>query len=95
MISRRPNKRASIDRAPGPSSTIAVATVMTRIAHNLTSMRLGTGEGNQENSRPAQPNATMALPAGVKNPSSNDTALAIASKPATEVPNVELAVPVR
>ena len=95
IISRRPNKRASTDRAPGPSSTIALATVITRIANNFASTRLGAGEGNHENRMPAQPNAAMALAAGVRNPSNSDAPQTIASKPATLVLNVGSAEPVR
>ena len=74
---------------------MALATVMTRIPHNLPSIRLGTGEGIHENRMPAQPSAAMALPAGVRNPSNSDAPQAIATEPVIQVPAAGLAEPVR
>jgi len=95
MISRRPNNRASIEIAPGPSSTIALATVITSIAHSPCSTRLGTGVGSHARAKPAQPNPAIALPTGVRNPSNNDTPTATASSPVVQVVSVALSGAVR
>jgi hypothetical protein len=84
MISRRPNNRASIDRAPGPSSKIAPATITTMMADNFSSIRLCSGEGIHENVMAAQPIPVKIAPMGVRNPSNSNTPLAIANNPVTQ-----------
>lgn len=84
MISRRPKRRASTDKAPGPSNTMAPATTISRIADSLNSIRLWVGAGNHDMVMLAQPNAVKMAPMGVRNPSSSDAPLAIASKPAIQ-----------
>jgi hypothetical protein len=84
IISRRPNKRASMDRAPGPSKTIAPATITTRMAESLSSIRLWAGAGNHDIVMAAQPKPVKMAPTGVRNPSNNDAPLAIANNPGTQ-----------
>ena len=56
MISRRPNKRASSENAPGPRQIRAIAITVAKAAVGLASNNSRLGAGNQENALATQNN---------------------------------------
>ena len=95
MISRRPNKQQSTERAPGPSNATAAALMTTRSAGKGALNRFSTGGESHERATPMVASATSAPARGVKNPMNSDIPLAVISAPASQVSNVELALLVR
>lgn len=81
MISRRPNRRASTDRAPGPRKTTATATSATKPWNSVPSRRLLAGVGITPRTRPRAPHAARAPASGVSRPSSRRMPAAIATRP--------------
>src|SRR5258707_15538273 len=81
MISRRPNRRASTDHAPGPKQTTAAATTAAKIVGNVPSNGFGAGGGNQERTAPIAPSPTTAPPRGVRNPRIREAPPDISSRP--------------
>jgi hypothetical protein len=61
MISRRPNKRASSEKAPGPRQTRAIEITVTKAAVVLAPNKSGLGLGNHENDQ-ATINKAPAIP---------------------------------
>ena len=88
MISRRPNRRASMEKAPGPRNTIATVMIPAKISDSLASSKLDAGGGRTESAQPNAPSATMTPATGVRNPASNDPPAASPSRP-NHIPNVE------
>src|SRR5258707_7744932 len=55
-ISRRPNRRPSTEKAPGPSNASATAATVIPEATSLTSCKAHQGVGNQESAIPRKQN---------------------------------------
>ena len=95
IISRRPNKRQSTERAPGPTKATTAASTTTRTAGNGVSNRFSVGLGNHESAIPTVPSATRALANGVRNPISSKPPPARNHRPMSEASNVPLPPSVR
>src|SRR5262249_37093965 len=61
IISRRPNSRASREKAPGPRQAMAAAMAMTKVVVSLASKRLASGPGNSERAQATLPKAATVL----------------------------------
>ena len=68
MISRRPNKRASRDKTPGPSGIRAAEMAVTRTVIQIVSARFENGKGSDERAIPTAPNPETPPATGVRNP---------------------------
>jgi len=66
IISRRPNKRASSENAPGPRQTRAIAITVAKAAVGLASNNSRFGAGNHENALPTQNNPPNMPATGVR-----------------------------
>jgi hypothetical protein len=95
MISRRPNKRQSTERAPGPSNATAAAMMTTRTAGRGALNRFRVGGGNHERATPMVASATSAPARGVKNPMNSEIPLAVINEPANQISNAGLPPSVR
>jgi hypothetical protein len=84
MISRRPNKRQSTDRAPGPRKATAAPMITTRIAGSREVNKFGGGAGSQESAMPVVVSATNPPATGVRNPISNEIPLTTTASPMTQ-----------
>jgi hypothetical protein len=87
MISRSPNKRASIEKAPGPRSRMAAATATSRAKDGLEN-RLGFGVGIMEIQIPVALSPVRAAANGVRNPAISAAPVATASAHTIQVPIV-------
>lgn len=90
MISRRPNRRASSESAPGPSRTIAAAIMTRKMMDSVVSSKVGAVAGNHESAMPALPNPTRMLATGVRNPIRSEAPLVAVSNATTHVSGVRL-----
>jgi len=82
-ISRRPNKRPSIEKAPGPSKPIpAAVTTTSRTSSGAANIANG-GPGNQENAIPNKHSPMPRLAKGVRNPITKATPPMINTEPMT------------
>ena len=88
VISRRPNRRASMENAPGPRKPIAADITTTKRVAKPELSKFGVGTGTHEIAIPALPRPTVLITTGVRNPISSETPLPTASKLTTLVPNV-------
>ena len=84
MISRRPKRRASRDRVPGPRGMTAAATTITKPSINFVSNGPRSGRGIKENARPNAPIPTRPPPRGVRNPASSETPITTATQAASQ-----------
>jgi len=89
-ISRRPNRRASSENAPGPRSTIEIATVTTRRIIGQATSKLDAGGGNKERTIPSPPRLARPPATGVTKPIRMKAPMVTASKPNTDRPSVRL-----
>jgi len=85
LISRRPNKWESSEKAPGPRNATAREVTIINAVASL-ALNMFQGGGNQESKMPRLPRATKMLTAGVKNPIRRDEPLGINSAAATHAP---------
>lgn len=85
MISRSPNKRASIDKAPGPRKTIASATTPTKAMNSLDANRNGCGGWIKDAASAVALRTVRAPLTGVSKPDNSESPVAMASKPASQV----------
>jgi len=86
MISRRPNRRASTENAPGPSIIIASRLVSARIAGTSDGKRVFVQLGIKENPM-ARAHNPVSMPArGVKKPTSRRKPAIRPAAPASQVP---------
>ena len=85
-ISRRPNKRPSSEKAPGPSSAIENPVITIPNATSLVSCKLRVGTGNHERAIPRKHSPTSIAAGGVRNPAAKAAPLVISAKPSTQVP---------
>ncbi len=83
-ISRRPNKRPSREKAPGPSKAIAAAVMTIPKATSLASS-IREGAGNHESAIPKQHSPTKSPAIGVRNPEARATPLATKVVPRNHV----------
>jgi hypothetical protein len=90
MISRRPNRRASTENAPGPSSTIAISIVAARMIGSFASNNVSVQGGRRESPIPIKPSPARVPATGVRKPTSSIAPAAKAPKPTHHAPEVEL-----
>jgi len=93
MISRRPNRRASIENLPGPKSAMASSIVAARMIGSFASNKVGVVAGRSENPMTIEPRAARILATGVRNPTNNNTPVSRAAKPINQVPGVDDGAP--
>ena len=79
MISRHPNRRASIEKAPGPSRTMDAAAATSRATQALDARAAGTAMAAVRIHRPAALNRAAAM--GVIKPNNSEIPQATASAP--------------
>jgi hypothetical protein len=72
IISRRPNKTASSENAPAPSTASAIAITIASMIPNLAKSEFGTLR-DVFNAKPTLANAAAILTIGVRNPIMSDT----------------------
>ena len=84
MISRRPNIRASSEKAPGPSTTIPSSMATAKTIASLESNIVGVQGGSSENPRATVPRTATAPAIGVRKPISNNAPEARADKPISQ-----------
>ena len=80
-ISRRPNRRPSSEKAPGPSNASATAVIVIANATSLASCKAQEGAGNQENAIPRKQIPTSNPAIGVRNPAARAVPLMIKTSP--------------
>ena len=85
-ISRRPNKRPSREKAPGPSNVSAAAIMIIPKPRSLASCKPQEGAGNQVRAIPRKHSPTKRPANGVKNPAARARPLAIKTKPRSHLP---------
>jgi hypothetical protein len=85
MISRRPNKCASREKAPGPRRKIATAIITIRKMARLLQKRFVVATGNQESAMLKLPQAISTLAIEVRRPVSRNAPLATAKKPIAHI----------
>ena len=83
-ISRRPNKRPSREKAPGPSNASATAEMIIPNAISLTSCRNQAGAGNHERAIPRKHIPITSPASGVRNPAASDTPPMIRTTPSID-----------
>src|SRR6185369_15896008 len=91
MISRRPNRRASSEYAPGPVREMAALIMITKKIANLSSNKIAVGAGSQDRATPALHMPDRMLARRVRNPVSNETPQAIANRLTIHAPSLRLA----
>ncbi len=84
MIFRRPKRRASTEKAPGPNSVTAIKTVTDRITENLCPNRLGAEAGTGKARADTTHRAASTAAIGVKNPTSSMLPVISATKPTAQ-----------
>jgi hypothetical protein len=94
-ISRRPNKRPSREKAPGPSNAIATAVMIIPKATSLASCKPQEGGGNHEKAIPRKHIPTRSPAYGVRNPIARAAPPIVKVKPASHLSNEGLDVPER
>jgi hypothetical protein len=82
-ISRRPNRRPSREKAPGPSNASATAAIVIPEATSLTSCKDQEGVGNQESAKPRKQSPTSSTAIGVRNPTVRAAPLVIKTTPSS------------
>jgi len=92
MISRRPNRRASTENAPGPTNTIAAAMVAASTAESFSSKRFGTGAAKMEKPMPITPSPTTTPAIGVRMPINRAAPAASPTRPLSHISDEELAL---
>jgi hypothetical protein len=81
IISRRPNNRASIEKAPGPRRNIAAAITTIKKTASLMSKKFVVGIGNRKRVPLKLPRPMRTLVTEVRKPINRNTPLTIAKKP--------------
>lgn len=94
-ISRRPNKRPSREKAPGPSNARATAVIIIPKASSLTSCMFQEDAGNHEKAIPRKHSPTRSPANGVKNPAARAAPPDIKTKPSNHLAEDGLAGPER
>ena len=89
-ISRRPNRRPSREKAPGPSNASATAAIVIPEATSLTSCKAHQGVGNQESAIPRKQNPISSTAIGVRNPAVRAVPLMIKTRPSSHFSKDEL-----
>jgi hypothetical protein len=89
IISRRPNKRASSEKAPGPRNTMATVMMPAKISDSFASNKFGAGVGRTDNATPTATTHASTPAMGVRNPASSDAPAASPNKPPNHIPSVE------
>ena len=84
MISRRPNKHASTEKAPGPRAAMANRMVSAKTAEGFESNSVGVQAGRSESQIPRAPSSTAPQVKGVEKPISNRPPATIAAKPTAQ-----------
>jgi len=90
MISRRPNRRASSENAPGPRQTIAIAIAAVRITASLVTNRFGAGSGNHGNKLATLISPPTKTARGVIYPIKAKAPLATVSRPTAHIARLGL-----
>ncbi len=85
IISRRPNKTASSENAPAPSTASAIAITIASMIPNLAKSEFGT-LGDVFNAKPTLANAAAILTIGVRNPIVSDTPITNVKAPMSQAP---------
>jgi hypothetical protein len=94
-ISRRPNKRPSSEKAPGPSNASAAAVIIIPNANCLASYKPREGAGNHKRMIPRKHNPTRSAAYGVTNPATRAAPLVINTDPSSQFVEEELGGPER
>ena len=81
MILRRPKRRASTEKAPGPNSVTASKTVTDRMTENLSPNRFGAEAGSGKARADVTHRAASTAAIGVKNPTSSMPPVINATRP--------------
>ena len=89
IISRRPNKRQSTDKDPGPRIATAAPMITTRTAGSGELNRFGVGFGNHDSAVHAVVTATNPPATGVRTPSNSKMPLNTTMSAMTQISNVE------
>jgi hypothetical protein len=84
-ISRRPNKRPSREKAPGPTNAIAAAVMVTPKATSLVSCKHQEAAGNHEKAIPRKHSPTKSPANGVRSPAARAAPLVIKTKPSNHL----------
>lgn len=84
-ISRRPNRRQSNEKAPGPRNPMATAIMITKTGVSHESVKIGVAAGNQENAMATLPRPTRRLAMGVSKPIKSKAPIATSSNPPAHV----------
>ena len=82
MTSRRPNRRESSEKAPGPRNPMATAIMTTKTVDSQDSDKIGVIPGNQESAMATLPSPTRRLTMGVNKPIRSKAPIATSSSPA-------------
>jgi hypothetical protein len=89
-ISRRPKRRASSDKPPGPSNAIAAAMTIISKDTSLPSNRFPVGGGSHEIALPAMAIPIKTLTAGVRNPITRHAPLMTSSRQENKDPQFQV-----
>ena len=81
MISRRPNRRASNENAPGPTPRMVMSIVSTKMSKTRESRGFGEQVGSSESPMPTVPAVTIAVTTGVIHPITSSVPAIKADKP--------------
>lgn len=84
-ISRRPNKRPSREKAPGPSNAIATAATIIPTPTSLGSRAPQEGAGSQERAIPKKHSPNKGPTNAVRNPIAKANPLAVKNKPSSHL----------
>lgn len=94
-ISRRPNKRPSIENAPGPSRAIEIHVTINPKPMNLVSCEVQEAGGNQEKAIPKKHRDSNSPASGVRKPINKAAPPMIRAKPRSQRPEKRLGPPER
>lgn len=86
IISRRPNRRESSEKAPGPSSMMAADIIITKKSDSLVSNEFKGSAGTHES--PTLLSPTSRLAALDRNPANSKAPLVTASNPTIHIPSI-------
>ena len=93
MISRRPNSRASRDKAPGPKA-VMVPSIANPKAHASLQSKMFSGQpGSQEIAMPIAPTVAITPTIGVRKPISSRQPAASVPTPIIHAPGLALVSP--